>query len=178
MSKHTLFKSFFSNEEVKFLMEESKSVIDWSDGRQGTGYKKVNIRHNSKLGDLQNRVLEKLGITRMFDFWDNYFLYYPSGSYIPNHLDEASLFGKQHVRFNVLIKSPESGGVLIVDGNPIHLDVGDAIFFYPDTQPHEVTVCNGDRLVFTIGAWVRRLRSMQICYNSATCQFHTVKSKA
>ena len=53
-----------------------------------------------------------------------------------------------------MLEHAARGGELFVDGAKIELAVGDAVLFFPDQEVHEVTIVSGQRLMFSVGAWV------------------------
>ena len=141
------------------LRLRSKTISPWIPGRQGTGYDKALLR--DRLYDVEGPVLQR-GLKEVtggqqlpddWELWDAWLLRYPDGAHIAPHTDPARE-GHRHVRLNALLKAPEGGGELTVDGQKVALEVGDAIVFAPDVQPHEVSRVTGERLLFSLGAWL------------------------
>lgn len=91
------------------------------------------------------------------DFW---LIYYPEGSVgVPTHKDPAP-FGAKHVRANVAVTSPETGGKLVLP-NATNSDrwleippsPGQGIIFSPSEAEHAVSpVGKGGRLIVSVGA--------------------------
>ena len=106
----------------------------WNIGRQNTGYKKLTIFN------------KKINLFNFYGF-DTYIIKYIDGNYIPKHIDEVK-FGK-HYRINIILKKCE-GGEFICKNYKSYLN-GRIIFFRPDLEEHEVTVCKGTRLILSIG---------------------------
>lgn len=108
--------------------------FEWEEGRQGTGYKKLELFNRWKFFSKRK--------------WDLYLLQYPVGSGIPKHRD--LLPDHKHYRLNIYLWNAESGGV------PEHESViiGNRFFtlFRPDLSLHSVsTVTKGTRYVLSFG---------------------------
>ena len=146
-----LIPSFLSAIETAALRAHATSD-GWTAGRQGTGYDILPLRDVAAFSSLVARGLEKLG-TPFEDCWDTYLIRYQDGSSIPAHTDAAQ-HGRRHRRINAMLEHAARGGELFVDGAKIELAVGDAVLFFPDQEVHEVTIVSGQRLMFSVGAWV------------------------
>lgn len=99
-----------------------------------------------------------LGHPPAFDAW---WLVYPVTSHIPAHTDPSPADGLAHVRVNVVVARAEgsdaedAGGVLVADGAPVPLQVGDAVVFRPDVVEHAVTAVSlAPRCVLSVGTVV------------------------
>jgi len=154
-----LIPSFLSAIETAALRAHATSD-GWTAGRQGTGYDILPLRDVAAFSSLvargragaRARGLAKLG-TPFEDCWDTYLIRYQDGSSIPAHTDAAQ-HGRRHRRINAVLEHAARGGELFVDGAKIELAVGDAVLFFPDQEVHEVTIVSGQRLMFSVGAWV------------------------
>lgn len=144
---------------------------DWEDGRQGTGYFKLNLMDiyaggDSLLGAVRSRLLnaikrrlglpDGLKLQRRNDFW---LLYYPEGSSVPWHVDPAPP-GAKHWRANVCVTAPKEGGAFVVRNGyfveanlPVNLAESEGILFCASDREHAVGhVLKGYRLVVSVGA--------------------------
>lgn len=154
-----ILEDFLTEEQMNRLLQIAEGSSEWTPGRQGTGYEILSLKEVAKYDLLVQSLLDyclaSLGKLKGGDeFWDVYLIRYPDGSYIPSHKDEAALFGKRHRRLNALVKKPEAGGDLVIDGLSIDLDPGDAVVFFPDEREHEVTKCTGTRILWSVGCWL------------------------
>lgn len=121
---------------------------NWQEGRQATGYEKLDLINQAPVAWIIERALDNLGNPYRYDAW---LLHYPVGSEIPEHTDPAQ-DDLCHVRLNALITAG-AGGVLYLDSEEMLLDEGDGYLFRPDAVPHKVTpVEDSSRLVFSVGA--------------------------
>lgn len=150
-----ILPDFLSLKDRWTIREVSQERFDqYEPGRQGTGYFKLFVKDHPRLQWLIQRSLSILEKPAEDEFWDAWLLRYPSGSYIPRHLDEAEMFGKKHHRMNAIVDNGGIGGTLVVYNEEITLLSGDAYVFRPDIMPHEVTRVEGqDRLVWSVGCW-------------------------
>lgn len=146
--------AFLTDEEVESLRARALTKDGWTPGRQHTGYDilalKSALPHTP--GSLVARALATLG-TPFEDYWDVYLIRYQDGAHIPPHVDAAQ-HGKRHRRLNAVLTSARDGGELWVDGVAVPLAVGDAVRFYSDREVHAVTRVGGERLLFSVGAWI------------------------
>lgn len=78
--------------------------------------------------------------------FDLYLLRYPSGSYIAPHTDPVP--GRVHLRVNVLLKKPRSGGDFT--GEVVYVDRPRVKVFRSD-RTHSITPVEGERLVLSLG---------------------------
>jgi hypothetical protein len=102
-------------------------------------------------GDLSSYVGRCLGeLDAETEAWDAFMLHYEDGQGVETHVDERTIR-----RLNVLVRAPEAGGVLTIDGADVSLLPGDGIIFESCRQPHSVSPCQGDRIIFSVGL-VRR----------------------
>jgi hypothetical protein len=134
------------------------AAAGWQRGRLGTGYEKVDIKQLEPLHALVRAALVEIGADPSEDkFWDAYLLRYETGAHAPPHRDPCEEPARRHVRLNAVAKASTSGGDLVIAGQPIRLAEGDAVVFHPDDEEHSVWACEGERLVFSVGAWIQRL---------------------
>lgn len=146
--------AFLTNEEVESLRARALTPEGWVPGRQHSGYDILALKAAMPRtpGSLVDRALAMLGAP-FEDYWDVYLIRYQDGAHIPPHVDEAQ-HGKRHRRINAVLTSAREGGELRVDGVAVPLAVGDAVRFYSDREVHEVTRVRGQRLLFSVGAWI------------------------
>lgn len=67
------------------------------------------------------------------------------GDYVPEHIDDNFGASGEHVRFNVLISKPLSGGEPVIDGCVIELEEGDAWSFTASQYYHSCRVVSGTK---------------------------------
>jgi hypothetical protein len=136
-------------ELVKLAVREG-----WQSGRQGTGYGKLALEERAL------PALAKLLLAQSLlevgeppeGYWDCYLLRYPVGTRVPPHVDPPLQEGLVHVRMNLLVAAADEGGSLLLAGDEVPLEPGDAVVFRPDRDVHEVTpVMRGERLVWSVG---------------------------
>lgn len=119
-------------------------------GRQGTGYGKTSLLphlDHPALVNVVDLVRAALGDPSAFDAW---WLTYPVGSHIPEHVDPAPVDGLCHLRANLVVVRGH-GGDFIANGECIDLDVGDLVVFRPDVVPHAVSVVDAPRALLSLG---------------------------
>ncbi len=109
-------------------------------GRQGTGYEAMTL-FKFPIPKFLQRLIPLVG-------GDAYLLRYLDGTSIPGHVDPVAP-GVQHHRVNVVIKHPEAGGEFICAGAKRWFNR--IFYFRPDIMRHEVTPCQGTRLVLSFG---------------------------
>ena len=144
-----LLPAFLSAADIAELLAR-RDDSGWKPGRQGTGYDILPLPRVAE--GVVARALAHVG-TPFEDHWDVYLIRYAHGSHIPPHRDAAE-HGRRHRRLNALLAAPRAGGRLFVDGTEVVLAVGDAVVFEPSAELHEVTPVDGERLLFSVGAWV------------------------
>ncbi len=98
----------------------------WEAGRQGSGYRKLQLAQGS--------------------FWDAYLLHFPKGASVPSHMDPVS--GKRHYRLNVLLCGQDNFKAQQTD-NVWRL--GPFTLFRPDLVKHHVKATDRTRLVLSLG---------------------------
>lgn len=128
------------------LLRGLSSTVEWTSGRQDTGYMKADIFNDGRFAPLIERALDALGQPELYDAS---LIYYPVGSSIPPHTDPA-IEGYCHVRFNVVFASGR-GGELYLDGQKLPLDLGDGYLFRPDAVEHQVNQALDPRYIFSVG---------------------------
>lgn len=119
-------------------------------GRQGTGYGKTSLSEHldhPALVDVLHRLRTALGQPPAFDAW---WLTYPVGSHIPEHVDPAPVDGLCHLRANLVVVRGR-GGDFVADGQRIDLDVGDLVVFRPDVVRHAVSLVDEPRALLSLG---------------------------
>jgi predicted 2-oxoglutarate/Fe(II)-dependent dioxygenase YbiX len=139
--------AFLSAAEIAELLARDTGD-GWKPGRQGTGYDTLPLARDA----LAYRALAHVG-TPFEDYWDVYLIRYRDGSHIPPHTDAAQ-HGRQHRRLNALLVAPQRGGELRIAGARVDLAIGDAVVFEPDRDQHQVSTVVGERVLFSVGAWV------------------------
>ena len=103
-------------------------MINWTPGRQDTGYFKKTIAMGS--------------------FWDVHLLKFPTGSYAPQHTDLVP--GKRHYRLNIILGRRLSGGSFV--GESVIFNWCDRVIFFRSDSPHMVThVWSGTRYLLSFG---------------------------
>lgn len=97
----------------------------WTNGRQGTGYRKLTLLQSERFG------------------CDCYLIDYPPHTHIPTHTDPVP--GKKHYRLNILLWGQDNfRGETIFSTKRIKL-------FRPDISPHSVEEVSRRRIIFSIG---------------------------
>ena len=78
---------------------------------------------------------------------------YPGGD-VTEHCDLRAENDWVTYRCNVMTQSPDSGGILYVDGNEVDINVGDLHCYYPSEHSHFVTKVTGEtpRILWMFGA--------------------------
>lgn len=153
---HQEFRLFLTYEDREQLERLAVQEVGWRPGRQGSGYFKLDIKEYTTydtlpwLKILMGRVRGELEIEPGED-WDAWLLYYPEGSFIPEHVDPVPAGFRMH-RFNAVIENPISGGEFFIDDEEVSLTEGDAVLFQPSWTWHSVEEIEvGRRLVFSVG---------------------------
>lgn len=147
-----IIPNFINTKEISHLLDFASKEM-YSNGRQGTGYLRADALKINK--DIINKCTNKIQdySNKTVESYDAYFLKYSDGAYIPLHKDNA-LFGQEHHRINVILKQPVDEGFLFVNNKKYLLNSGDAYYFRPDEEEHEVTSTINDRIILTIGAMI------------------------
>jgi hypothetical protein len=102
--------------------------------------------------DLMARALAELPSEPAWRYTDSFYLHYRNGDRAPPHVDPRS-----GVRLNACLIPPWAGR-LVVAGEEVWLEAGDAVVFRPSEQVHEVTPVTGERLIWSVGRAVNRGR--------------------
>jgi hypothetical protein len=148
---------FLTTAERAALVARADAHVDaFVGGRQAGGYQKhALVDVDDAIAAALDRARAALAIPAGWAFADAWLLRYPRGASIPPHVDPPEATGMQHVRLNAIVRAPRAGGVFTVDGAVVALAEGDAVVFRPDVDVHAVSVVDdGDRLVFSVGAWL------------------------
>lgn len=98
---------------------------DWVAGRQGSGYRKMDLAHGTT--------------------WDVHLIDYPPGTGIPAHTDP--LPGRRHLRVNVALLT---GGTRLYADGTLWRWAERVVVFWSDRR-HGVRKGNGRRLVLSLG---------------------------
>lgn len=151
-----IIKDFLTKNEVYAFQWYAKESSHWKPGRQKTGYEVICIKRTLTFLSPIMIKIKSVMLPATGDFWDLFLIRYPDGSYIPPHKDQAEIFGQRHQRLNALLKAPDSGGQLRISGDDVHLEIGDAVLFFPDEEEHEVTKVQGERLLLSSGLWTEK----------------------
>lgn len=100
----------------------------WEAGRQGTGYRKLLLAGSKR--------------------WDLWLLDYPSGSHVPEHVDEVK--GFRHYRVNVRLFGEDAFEPVDRRDRRV-LRIGRMAFFRPDVVKHAVWKVDRRRMVLSLG---------------------------
>jgi len=104
-------------------------MFNWQEGRQGTGYRKLQL--------LSSKLLS----------CDAYIIDYKPNTHIPTHTDPVK--GKRHYRLNILLwGNDEFVGETIFSTKRIK-------FFRPDIAAHSVSNVRSRRVIFSFGFAVK-----------------------
>ena len=161
MAPVRILKGFLRPEEKKILMDIAAGkhqdwwpcgTPNWQPGRQNTGYEKLPLRDRFAALPLVVRSAREVGVHD--DFWDCYILRYPDKGFIPPHVDQETMGHKKHARLNAVLQSPKAGGILKIENEVVELEELDAVLFYPGFSVHEVSPVEGERLLWSLGAWI------------------------
>lgn len=152
MANYSVHRQFIVPEDVVKFRNIAACSSGWHPGRQGTGYDILSLKKMA--GAPFDRARQLIGVQHD-GAWDAYLIRYNDGSFIPPHRDDAS-FGLRHRRLNVLVTAPISGGELLIGGILVSLAEGDGVMFHPNEDEHSVEPVVGERLLFSVGAWVER----------------------
>jgi len=109
--------------------------------------------------DIKKRILDKEGII------DNYIDDSTYGDYIGlitnggkiHHHNDPTIFGHDHVRFNLFLSVPKKGGFPIYNGITIPVNVGDYVTCNSSKEFHECEMVEGDvpRIVISYGIYLK-----------------------
>ena len=96
------------------------------------------------------------------DIREQYLIYYPKNTLMHEHTDPAIAPYSTHWRVGVVIEQQCVGGDLILEGQELVMNEGDAYIFKACTQSHAVTrIISGKRLVFTMAAYVNENNNLE-----------------
>lgn len=161
-------------DEVKALLRiaTSSAVDGWEPGRQHPGYFKTEIDEawvietfdtltSMHFRDVRRDLLKWAGakVVTPTKLADSYFIYFPPGEGVDEHIDAAPSPDLKHVRANLVLMQNAQLLFLVrasfMHGpSPVTLDVGDAVRFASSEVHHQVWPSLGGRLVFSVGAIV------------------------
>jgi hypothetical protein len=113
-------------------------MLRWKKGRQNTGYE----------------LLTLFSFKLPFHFLnglDCHVIRYKPGDFIPEHTDNVST-GQKHFRINIVLKQCKGGEFICPEAKRYFFNR--ILFFRPDIMKHSVSLCEGTRLVLSIG-WVK-----------------------
>jgi len=159
------FPAFLSGPVRQALARLSRSgglATHWQEGRQGTGYEKLDLRaaleadafadERSLLETVLTQARVSFGVPILM--WDAYFIRYREGAFVPEHRDPTGT--SKHLRLNALLAAAEDGtGQLRLSGNVFDLAEGDAVLFRPDVIDHSVSTVLGERALLSVGCVVK-----------------------
>ena len=145
------FPLHFSASELAQAFASLPGAPGWIGGRQGTGYRKLDVKALSLgLPELRAEALALLAPPHP-DFYDEWILLYEPGDFILPHRDPPLAEGLAHWRLNVLVEAG-AGGELTLNGASKAFIPGDAVLFRPDVVEHAVSeILSGHRLVWSLG---------------------------
>lgn len=82
--------------------------------------------------------------------------HYLEGAFVHEHSDPAP-DGYEHVRCNLMIKKPISGGMPVIDGEELVIDEGDLWLCLASLEKHSSTpISGGERITFSFGALINK----------------------
>ncbi len=90
--------------------------------------------------------------------------HYQDNSFTHMHKDDAKE-GYAHIRANLLIKKPKSGGDIIIDDKTYEVEVNDLWLVIASMEEHGSTpIKGGERLIFSFGASIKKEELKNIIY--------------
>lgn len=96
---------------------------------------------------------------RYKNFFGNHF---EEGAFTHEHIDSAPE-GFVHVRCNVMLQKPESGGMPCINGSEISVDVNDLWIVFASKERHSSTPVHcGERLIYSYGALVEEWKAEEV----------------
>lgn len=167
-SKYDLVHAALTDDEISSLRRIAVVHNGWQVGRQAedpkSAYYKLDIKTHPTSLSVNSAVSRMYSLlTNGGHLWsetkyDAWLIYYPRRSYITTHKDPSAKRGYRHKRINAVVTSPTLGGdFCLVDRTnikeeSIHVDVGNAMIFYPSETDHRVSVIyGGSRLILSVG---------------------------
>lgn len=156
---------FFEKKDLNFLLEWIHSNRDKfvnnkiSPHRQFlTLNKKLN--HPNLFFDIKKKILSKENIVDNYidDFvYGDYIGYIKNGGKIHKHKD-PTIFGYDHLRFNLFLSVPTKGGYPIYNGVTIPVKVGDYVRCNASKEYHECEIVEGHvpRIVLSYGIHLKQ----------------------
>jgi len=160
--------------EEKFITAaEHEMLLLWAEERFSGGHLKANPAGPSRYynqyekGDsvpdifweIRHRAVSRFSVT---DYEDEpkyrcFLGCNTEGGFVRRHTDPSPL-EKHHIRMNIMLSKPISGGYPIVNDKMIQVEERDLWCFYPELMPHESTPVLGsrNRFVLSIGILVPR----------------------
>lgn len=114
----------------------NNDFFKWISGRQSSGYSKM--------------LIASYKFPIPFDF---YFLKFPEGSFIKEHIDPVES-GYKHYRLNIILKKSKLGGEFISEKHIF--ETSRIKFFRPDIYKHSVSkIEKGNRYVLSFGFLIK-----------------------
>lgn len=161
MSYHVLLDLMAPDAVAHFrAIAHETPVVDWIQGRQGSGYFKRYLRLGAVSAETlrpiafaQRALIDQVNGGNLTDHMDALLIRYPAGSSIPDHVDPAPE-GFSHHRLNVLLTPTAGSGTLYVEGRPVGMSQGDAVIFSSGSLTHRVDNVEDARLVLSVGMLV------------------------
>lgn len=110
--------------------------------------------------DIKKRILDKENITKNYiddSTYGDYIGFITNGGKIHYHND-PTIFGYDHVRFNLFLSVPKKGGFPIYNGITIPVKVGDYVRCNSSKEFHECEMVEGDipRIVISYGIYLKQ----------------------
>lgn len=118
---------------------QQKQIVDWAYGYRSRPEALVEIR--SKISALFPNAISMTNPTLNFR---------SKGTGTSIHKDESRV-GCYHVRCNYVVKSPISGGVLVIEGKEHYMEERELFCFVACRDAHELTPVGSDRIMITCG---------------------------
>jgi hypothetical protein len=151
----------------KFLSGAEHAVLlGWAEEQFAGGHLKTNIGGDNRhyrsydqadaavpaiFWDVRRRAISSFSIT---DFEDEplyrcFLGCNTAGGFVHRHVDKSPP-GKYHVRMNIMLSKPLSGGEPVIGGKRFRIEERDLWCFYPSIMPHESVPVRGSRKRFVI----------------------------
>lgn len=123
-----------------------------------TLYKELNPP--SLFFNIKKKILNKENILTNYvneSAYGDYIGYITEGGKIHYHID-PTIFGYDHVRFNLFLSVPKKGGLPIYNGVKIPVNVGDYVRCNSSKEYHECEIVEGNipRIVISYGIYLKQ----------------------